>query len=67
MFDVSPEQQAKGLDGLIAKEDIEQGDGPPELKQKRMLEKQGKLSKLLPMKNIRWKWTIMVYDMLYGL
>ena len=33
MFDVSPEQQAKGLDGLVAKEDIEQGDGPPEMRE----------------------------------
>ena len=30
MFDVSQEQQEKGLDGQVAKEDTVQGDGPPE-------------------------------------
>ena len=29
MFDVDPTQAAKGLDGQVAKEDLDQGEGPP--------------------------------------
>ena len=35
MFDVTPEQQEKGLDGQVAKEDTVQGDGPPETPKER--------------------------------
>ena len=34
MFDISPEQQAEGLDGMVAKEDTVQGEGPPETRKK---------------------------------